>query len=234
MTDPRFDLGLYSLPDAAQLVRRSPQTVRNWVRGYRYPVGDRVARAKAVIVPTTDDPGALSFINLVEALALSAFRQTGVPMQRVRRALEYASEEIDTPHLLASKRLLTDGLDLFYRFEEETGDSVGLVNISRGGQKAFADVIHAYLHELEWGKDRFATRWWPGALGPGEGLVVVDPRRGFGAPVIAGTGIRTEDVFSRFAAGEPIGTLRDDFGVGTERIEEAVRFQAGLLDRLAA
>lgn len=92
-------------------------------------------QASGVVVPTTSDPDALSFTILVEALALSAFRQTGVPMQRVRRALDYASDEIDATHLLASRQLLTDGLDLFYGFEERTGESVGLLNISRGGRR---------------------------------------------------------------------------------------------------
>lgn len=234
MDDPRFDLGLYSTADAARLAGRSPKTVRNWVRGYRYPARGRLVRARGVIVPTTDDPSTLSFINLIEAVALSAFRTAGVPMQRVRRALDYIAKEIDVSHLLASERLLTDGLDLIYEFERKTGDSVGLVNISRGGQKAFEQVIASYLHELEWGRDRFASRWWPGSARPGEGPIVVDPRRGFGSPVIAATGIRTEDLFARFAAGESVRALSDDYQVSSDTVEAAVRFEAGLRDRLAA
>ncbi|MGH2595888.1 MAG: DUF433 domain-containing protein [Actinomycetota bacterium] len=234
MTDPRFDLGLYPLPDVARLVGRSPQSVRNWVRGYRYPAAGELVQAAEIIVPTTGDPTVVSFINLVEAVALSAFRRAGVPLQRVRRALEYVAGETEAAHLLASERLLTDGLDLFYGFERETGESVGLVNISRGGQKAFDDVIAEYLREMDWGKDRFATRWWPGSSGGREGGVVVDPRRGFGSPVIVETGIRTEDVFLRFTAGDSVATLSTDFALSRNRIEEALRFEAGLRDRLAA
>jgi hypothetical protein len=35
MTDPRFDLGLYALPEVARLARVPRKTLANWVQGYR-------------------------------------------------------------------------------------------------------------------------------------------------------------------------------------------------------
>src|SRR5207247_4602624 len=89
--DPRFDVGLYSLPEAARLTRVPRQTLRNWVSGYGYPRAGARVKAPPVIHSTArDTPGALSFVNLIEALALSGFREMAVPLQRVRRALEVA------------------------------------------------------------------------------------------------------------------------------------------------
>lgn len=45
---------------------------------------------------------ALSFVNLTEILALSGFRQVGVSMQKVRRALEYVKREMRVEHPLAT------------------------------------------------------------------------------------------------------------------------------------
>lgn len=236
MTDPRFDLGLYALPEAARLVRVPRRTLENWVRGYRYPVSGGVARAKSVITPTSEaSRSALSFVNLMEALTLAGFRQIGVPMQRVRKALEYVARQMHTDHLLASERILTDGKELFWEYQQRSAGEVHLVNLSRGGQKAFPEAVMRYLREMEWGRDHFATRWWPGAT-PGEGVVVVDPRRAFGAPVVAGTGIRTEDVFSRFSAGESLEDLGRDYGLTLDQIQAAVRLEVRLLEpeRLAA
>jgi uncharacterized protein (DUF433 family) len=236
MTDPRFDLGLYALPEAARLARVPRTTLGNWVHGYRYPSGGRVARAKPVIVPTVGPDATLSFVNLMEALTLAGFRQIRVPMQRVRKALDYASKHLDLEHLLASQRLLTDGKELFWEFQERSDDGeVSLVNLNRRGQKAFPEAVMRYLREMEWGRDSFATRWWPGSE-PRSGAVVIDPRRAFGAPVLAGTGIRTEDVFSRFSAGEPLEDLADDYGLSFGQIEAAVRLEVRLLEpeRIAA
>jgi uncharacterized protein (DUF433 family) len=236
MTDPRFDLGLYALPEAARLARVPRTTLGNWVRGYRYPARGRMVRAKPVIAPTVGPETTLSFVNLMEALTLAGFRQIRVPMQRVRKALDYAARFVEAEHLLASKRLLTDGKELFWEFQERSRDGdVSLVNLSRGGQKAFPEAVMRYLREMEWGRDSFAARWWPGSE-PGLGEILVDPKRAFGAPVIAGTGIRTEDVFSRFSAGEPLGELAEEYGLTLAKIEAAVRLEVRLLEpeRLAA
>ena len=65
-------------------------------------------------------------------------------------------------------------------------------------------------------------------------FVVVDPRRAFGSPVIAGTGIRTEDVFLRFSAGEPLSELAEDYGLTRDQTEAAIRIEAQFLEPLAA
>jgi len=95
------------------------------VRGYRYPAGGRTVRAKPVIAPTGPERS-LSFVNLMEALTLAGFRQMRVPMQRVRKALDYAARFVDAEHLLASERLLTDGTELFWEFHQELAKDYGL------------------------------------------------------------------------------------------------------------
>ena len=232
MDDVRFDLGLYTVPEAARLAGIPSRTLTNWVHGYRYPAGGRVAKARPVIRPPGRD--ALSFVNLVEVLALAGYREAGVPMQRVRKALDYAARLMEEPHILASERLLTDGKELFWRYQERSREGgPDLVNLSRQGQKVFPEAVMRYLRQIEWASDRFALRWWPGSE-TGEGPVVVDPRRAFGAPVIARTGIRTEDLFSRFRAGEPIQELAKDYGVDLGAVEAAIRIEAGFLEAAAA
>jgi uncharacterized protein (DUF433 family) len=149
-------------------------------------------------------------------------------MQRVRKALAYARRSMDEPHVLASERLLTDGKELFWEFEERDEGQHDLVVLT-SGQKVFPEAVMSSLREMEWGSDRLAQRWWPGAV-PGEGDIVVDPHRAFGAPVLAGTGIRTEDVFSRFSAGEPLGEVAHDYGVTLQQAESAIRLEIRFLE----
>jgi uncharacterized protein (DUF433 family) len=234
-TDSRFDLGLYSIPEAARFARVPSRTVWNWVHGYQYGVGERRIRAKPVLRHTPTDGGSsLSFVNLTELLALSGFRQLGVSMQKVRRALEYVKKEMEIEHPLATQRILSDGAELFWEYQERHPDEIILVNIVRGGQRTFPEAVIRYLREIEWAKDHVASRWWPGAAGPGVGKIVVDPRRAFGSPVVAGTGIRTEDVFLRFTAGEPLSDLADDYGLTLDQTEAALRAEAQFLEPLAA
>jgi uncharacterized protein (DUF433 family) len=52
-----------------------------------------------------------------------------------------------------------------------------------------------------------------------------DPDVCQGRPVITGTGIRTEIVFSRFKAGESIPELAADYFVRCSHIEDAIRYE---------
>jgi uncharacterized protein (DUF433 family) len=234
LSDPRY-LSRYSVLEAARLARVPSGTLLNWVRGYSYPTKKGIARAMSVLQAGSDAgrPG-LSFVNLMEAVALAGFRQAGVPMQRVRKALEYAKRAMGEAHPLASQRILTDGRDLFWEYQERRDPQVHLVDLVHGGQKVFPEAVERYLREVEWAQDRHAKRWWPGAPKAGAGLVVVDPRRAFGTPVIARTGIRTEDVFDRFSAGEPMEELAEDYGLTLAQIEAAIRAEARFLEPVPA
>jgi uncharacterized protein (DUF433 family) len=53
--------------------------------------------------------------------------------------------------------------------------------------------------------------------------VVIDPRYGFGRPVIAGTNIRTDLIASRYWAGESHAALADDYSLSIDKIEDAIR-----------
>lgn len=235
--DPRFDLSLYSVAETARLVRVPNRTLWNWVRGYSYPSGGKLVRAKPVIHPTALSPTvSLSFINLVESAALAGFRAAGVPMQRVRQALKFAIKRMTIDHPLASRQILTDGADLLWEFEHKyPSDEPSLVLLNREGQLVFPALVRQYLSQIEWNpSDRFAARWWLKPNRAKARVVIIDPRRAFGSPVIAGTGIRTSDIFERFSAGEPIAELAEDYGLEFEKIEEAVRTEAWLLEPVAA
>jgi uncharacterized protein (DUF433 family) len=54
-------------------------------------------------------------------------------------------------------------------------------------------------------------------------VVIIDPRCGFGRPVIAGANIRTDVIASRFWAGESQAELADDYSLPVEQIEDAIR-----------
>jgi hypothetical protein len=54
----------------------------------------------------------MPFIGLAEAYALAAFRHAGVPMQRIRPAIDVLARELGVEYALASRRLYTDGAEV--------------------------------------------------------------------------------------------------------------------------
>lgn len=232
LDDIRFTHEFYSRADVARTLDVPTSTVSNWIRGYRYPVRGDVRSAGPLIVPPKRDHRWLSFVNLVEAHTIAAFRASGVSMQRIRPALAYLAEHLGYEHPLASRNFLTDGAELFFRFLKAEGQDelVALLNLSRGGQVVFDEVVGRYLRRVDWAADEYAAVLWP--AGRDEG-VVIDPRRGFGRPIVARRGVRVEEVLARLDAGESRESVATDFGLEQHEVRSAERFGARIARRAA-
>jgi uncharacterized protein (DUF433 family) len=205
------ELPAYAIKRAAQIVRLSPSTLRLWTIG----------PDARLIEPASFEPPLLSFSNLIEAFVLASMRRVhGISMQRVRKALRFVGKELRYERPLLHARFQTDGVSLF---TEHAGH---LLNVSKAGQAALRHVLDASLRRIDWEKN-FAARLYPwvrAEVSPDQPrTIVVDPRRGFGQPVIAGTGIEARIVAQRHRAGESITHLAKDYGVDFDHIEDAIR-----------
>lgn len=220
-TDPR-DVPNYGLLEAAHYLRLPAATLRSWVRGRSYPTAEGGGWFEPVVAPATDRPLLLSFTNLVEAHVLSAIRREHqIKLERVRTALDYVRQQLRVPRPLANQVFHTDGIDLFVR---ELGS---VVNASRGGQLALREVVEAYLRRVEWDEAGLAARLYPTARLALDAprLVVIDPKRGFGLPILKDAGVSTAVLAERFKAGESLDELAADYGCTSLDVSEAIRFE---------
>lgn len=87
----RFADPLYSLAEASRFLGLSESTFRSWARGYDPHIQGRRVTGNPVITAlgTPGQRGAsIPFVGLAECYALAAMRRAGVPLQRIRPALE--------------------------------------------------------------------------------------------------------------------------------------------------
>jgi uncharacterized protein (DUF433 family) len=226
----RFSAPLYSVPEAARYLGVPTSTFATWAYGYvRHPPGRPEVRGAPVLTAfATAPPGVATvpFVGLAEGLVLAAIRRAGVPLQRIRPALERLQSELGLEHVLASKALYTDGAEVLYDFAEQQGDtpearSARQLVVVRKGQYVFAQIIDEYLDRVEFGPDDYARlirlpRYT-------DARVVADPRRGFGQPIFVHGGARLEDVLGAFHAGEPLEVVAAEYGVPPSELEDALR-----------
>ena len=210
------ELAAYPLARAAHLVRVPPSTLRLWAAGD----GER----EALFKPAGRQPIVLSFANLIEAFVLASMRRVhGVSMQKVRKALRYVGKKLGYSRPLIHARFRTDGVRLFVQHADR------LLDVSAEGQGILRSVLDESLARIEWEGD-FAARLYPwvraGERAGQPKSIVVDPRIGFGQPVVAGTGIEARVIASRHRAGESVITLGRDYGIDLELVEDAIRLEA--------
>ncbi|MGH2555335.1 MAG: DUF433 domain-containing protein [Actinomycetota bacterium] len=227
--DPsRFTVPLYTLSEAARALDVPPATFATWAKGYvRRPPGRRPVKGAPIVTALTNGSGGptVPFVGLAEGMVLAAVRRVGVPMQRVRPALDVLARDIGLKHALASKALYTDGAELLFDYARqgrgEPAEAARELVVVRSGQRVFTEVIERYLQLIEYGTDGYARLIRLPAYERAE--VVVDPMRSFGQPIFKRGGTRVADVLALFWAGDPIETLAAEFGVPATEIEDVLR-----------
>lgn len=161
---------------------------------------------------------AVSFVDLIEVIAIGRLRDQELSMSRIRQFVRYCQRALETPRPLATGTFKTDGRDIFI----VEGDEGRLLDVGqRSGQQVWDEVLAPFLRTVDYHHE-FARRWWP--LGREAG-VVVDPEYGFGLPVIDGSGVRTEIIAERYRAGDSNEDSAYDFGVEIPQVENALRYE---------
>ena len=218
MIDPlgerEFTVPLYTQREAADVVGVPASTFHHWARGYMYKTLDGSQKSSPALVTTVGvrRGPVVPFIGLGEAYVLAAFRQTGVPMQRIRPAIERLESEIGLRAALTSERLKTDGAELLWEYRDQdpdTGDVVGQLVVVRNRQAVFQEVIQHYLRTITYQGGRLVSIRLPDY----KPEVIVDPHLNFGQPTLASRGIRVADVLGRVNAGEPADDVAHDYGL---------------------
>lgn len=207
----------YGLPEVAVYLKVPKATLRYWLTGF--------GKQTPIIEPAESNPARLSFLNLLECHALAAMRKIyNLRLPRVRSALRKISKDFPQPHPLVSQVFLTDREDLFI-------DRMGqVVNVSRHQDQLSLEFYRMHLERVEI-DPKGLFRFFPFVreLRPSEPKTIeINPMVGFGKPVIAGTGISTAIIASRFNARESITALAEEYGCSSQQIEEAVRWESAL------
>lgn len=159
------------------------------------------------------------FIGFAEAYVLACLRRAGVPMQRVRPAVQRLRREIGLDHALASHKLFTDGAEVVFDYAQSHPEE--MLTVVRTGQQHFGEIIRQYLKPITYGDDGWATRLRLPTYERAE--VVVDPGRAFGLPFLVHGGARVEDLVDRFKAGDGIADIAEDFEVPEPEVEDVLR-----------
>ena len=219
--DERFRKPLYSISEAAAYVGVPRSTLETWAHGYtRRPPGRRSVHGDPLLTALRGSGLTIPFIGLAEAMVLAAFRETGLPLQRIRPAIEQLRSEHELEHALASDQLFTDGADVLYDYARAHGDKqLRLLTVVRSGQRVFHDVIERYLTRIT-----YEGGWAAQLVLPitDDAVLVADPDRAFGQPIFIHGGARLIDVQNRIVAGEPLDAVAQDFGVPIDDVRAAL------------
>ena len=205
----RLYLPVYKVSEAARYARTSPQTVSAWHKAGQGTLSDKGPR------------DALSYLQLIEVAVVAAFRRSGVPLNRIRKARAYVATELKTEFPFAAYRFKTGGKSLLIAYEqiEGKGGQGKLLDVTSDGQLAWEAILGPTLRDFDY-EAGLVIRWH---VAGDQSSVIIDPRFAFGTPIVSGT--PTWVLKERWNAGESVGDIAEDFQIETADVTSALAFE---------
>ncbi len=219
-----FQIGLYSIGEAARLARVPTATIRRWLAGYDYPLAKGKGHQPAVWTSELPQEGptrALSFNDLLEIRFVHEFRKAGIKLSAIRKAISELREMVGTRYPFSNQRIFTDGKVLFTKIHDDEGKPLFL-ELSGTKQTAIYNVILQHLKRGLIFEENRVTRWYPDK--DKYKAIIIDPRVLFGHPAIEGTRLDVETLVAAYQAEESYERVADWYGVEMNAVKEAVSF----------
>lgn len=171
------------------------------------------------VVPEKRAAPRVPFVGIVEAYVLRSLRDLGTPLAEVRAAALLVRREFDDPYALASKRIATDGVNAFVRLLDES------VVRAVDAQQGIREVLDGYLEHVEW-DDRDRPLRIRLQQYPKQAAVVIDPRFGWGAPVLSHGKVPVDAMTQLWRAGESMQVIAHEFDLEPDVVEDVLRVAA--------
>ncbi|MBI4650579.1 hypothetical protein HY745_04690 [Candidatus Desantisbacteria bacterium] len=149
---PSLGHGIYTIPDAAHILKMELPTLRRWINGYRKVnlVDNNVVHHPIINNINTWGEAysrSFNFYTLIELYTIMTLRELGVSFKNIRQARNELSERFKTQFPFASNKLMCDGKRILTEFKNKEDEI--LLQLGTDGQTAFKKIIEPFCHKLE-------------------------------------------------------------------------------------
>jgi uncharacterized protein (DUF433 family) len=212
-----FTVPLLTPVETAQNLLIPERTMRRWL-------ADKAAGTPLVhsVPPERKGHPSVPFVALIEAYILRSLRNLGLSHTKIAAAAADIRQEFGTEYGLATRRIATDGIDVFVHYLET--DEMARVG---DHQTPIRKVINDFLKYIRWtDADDFPVRLTLRRYDPKLAEVVIDPRFAWGAPIIEPAHVPVSAVLGMYRAGESPDVVADEYGLDVEQVWTLIRVAA--------
>jgi len=228
MQESFFGLGAYTTAEAAKLLHIRPANLRRWVLGYDYKSkNDELMHSPPLWssqYDLDDREPIIGFRDLIEARVVYRLKNLGLSIQTIRACLAVAREIAGDTHPFSTQKLKTDGKRLYLEVSQRDG-GIQLIDLKQK-QHAFSKIIEQTFVDLDFDDQGIAERWW---IYPTRKTLVIDPDRAFGQAIAADSGVPTSRIAEAVKVEGSALTVAKLFDLPIRVVNDAVKFEAGLL-----
>lgn len=220
---PKLGEGIYLVRDVAKILRLDYAKTSRWIAGYwgsgldenvQYTFGDIGNRA-------------INFLSLIEFYTFFKLREKGISSTEIKKLHNTLSGVFNTKYPFAiahdffieSRRSKSPNAkakkNIYYSYFENL--------IKHDNKQQFSlRFMEKFFERVEFNDDNLAVRFFPLENSKN---VVVDPKHQFGQPVISGTNIKTQTLFSLYKGGETVEDISSLYNLPVDKVSDAIAFQ---------
>ena len=223
-----LDRPTYGYGDVDSLLKLTPGTARRWIDGY-----ERGGRAYPPVV-REDMTGeeSVTWGEYVETSLLADYRDSGVPMLRLRPVVDRLRDRFGVRYPLAHVRPYVDeSLQLVYEVQQDLDleESMRLVVAADRGQLLLSDTVRRFIKHADFADvngydEQIVARFHP--LGR-DRAVRIDPTQRFGQPAVRA--VPTEVLAEQVRAGDPLEMIAELYELDTNQVLDALNYERSRL-----
>lgn len=196
-----FSDPILNVADAAVYLAMPESTLGGWKRSGTIHSAE----------PTGHGAPVLPFVGVVEAFVLDAIKRAGFRSGKIREAAQGVREHYGDQYALARPGLGTDGSEIFIKTD---GDYLRAAD----RQQAIRETITHFHEFIQWEGNtpsRLRLRQFDN--------VILDPRFGWGRPVVADRNVPVSAIVGLWHAREPIDVIAEEFGMTRRDVERVIQ-----------
>jgi uncharacterized protein (DUF433 family) len=207
--------GIYTIPDISKLLKLPQAKVRRYLNEYWDERLGKKLFNETYSWSVGNNIKAVNFYTLIELYTCFHLQELGVTPRQILKSRITMAKDLNVPYPFASAKLLSDGKKIWYEFKDS------IVNADGTKQTDFVEFIRTFAGKIEFNSEKIAEKFWPAGR---ESDVVVNPHHQFGQPVLNGTNINAEVIFSMYESGEPIDAIGILYDLTSKQIADAISF----------
>lgn len=205
--------GIYTIPDIAHILGLPVGKVSRWMRDYW---GSQLqAKRHHTYYQGEGKDRTTNFNTLIEFYVFYQLRELKIGAKKIFDAHAKISKSTGSVYPFANAEILANPKNIFYAMDEEK------VIDSKTDQIIYKELIIDFCKKIEFSEDKIAKRFYPAGKNK---HIVVDPEHQFGQPIIIGTNVLAENIFSMYESGEDEGRIGKLFDLTLSEVKDAISF----------
>ena len=207
--------GIYTIPDISNLLSIPKFKVRRYLNEYWNERSGKKLFNETYSWSADNKMKAVNFYTLIELYTCFHLQELGVTPKEILKSRAAMMKDLKIPYPFASEVLLTNGKKIWFEFKDS------IVKADGSKQTDFVEFIREFAGKIEFNSNKIAEKFWPAGK---QSDVVINPHNQFGQPVLNGTNINAEVIFSMYESGEPVDAIGILYDLTKKQVNDAISF----------